>query len=142
MSGYALLAHAWGAEVQGWDRVRTPYLEHLPADVQVEISEDPPAPPEGWETFVSTAFAGRVAGKSRAELLAELVGLRDAVVVAGAHGKTTTTAMIAFVLRELGHDDGAAALLEVPGVLALVVRGREQAGNEDRGLACSRELPD
>ena len=29
MSAYALLARAWGAEVRGWDRVRTPYLEHL-----------------------------------------------------------------------------------------------------------------
>ena len=104
MSGYALLARAWGAEVRGWDRAHTPYLEHLPPDVQVEISDDPPAQPAGWEPFVSTAFAGRVAGRSRAELLAELVGLRDAIVVAGAHGKTTTTAMIAFVLHQLGRD--------------------------------------
>jgi UDP-N-acetylmuramate--alanine ligase len=104
MSGYALLARAWGAEVRGWDRVRTPYLGNLPAEVQVEISDEPPVPPEGWEPFVSTAFAGRIAGRSRAELLAELVALREAIVVAGAHGKTTTTAMIAFVLRELGHD--------------------------------------
>jgi UDP-N-acetylmuramate--alanine ligase len=104
MSGYALLAHAWGAQVRGWDRVRTPYLEHLPRDVHVEISPDPPVPPGGWEPFVSTAFAGRVHGKSRAELLAELVDLRKAIVVAGAHGKTTTSAMIAYVLRELGED--------------------------------------
>src|SRR5439155_13215640 len=104
MSGYALLAHAWGAEVRGWDRVSTPYLGNLPADVHVEISAEPLAPPVGWEPFVSTAFAGHASGRPRAELLAELVGLRDAIVVAGAHGKTTTTAMIAFVLRELGRD--------------------------------------
>jgi UDP-N-acetylmuramate--alanine ligase len=104
MSGYALLARAWGAEVRGWDRVRTPYLEHLSPDVAVDVSDEPPTPPSGWEPFVSTAFAGRVAGKSRADLLGELVGLREAIVVAGAHGKTTTTAMIAFVLRELGRD--------------------------------------
>src|SRR6266568_7308109 len=84
MSGYALLAHAWGAEVRGWDRVRTPYLEHLPVDVEVEIAPEPPPPPAGWEAIVSTAFAGRVAGKARAELLAELVSFRDAIVVAGA----------------------------------------------------------
>jgi UDP-N-acetylmuramate--alanine ligase len=54
--------------------------------------------------FVSTAFAARVAGKSRAELLAEFVSERDAIVVAGAHGKTTTAAMIAFVLHEHGLD--------------------------------------
>jgi UDP-N-acetylmuramate--alanine ligase len=104
MSGYALLAQAWGAEVRGWDRVQTSYLAHLPPDVQVEIATDPPAPPEGWEAFVSTAFAGRIEGRPRSELLAELVALRDTIVVAGAHGKTTTTAMIAFALRELGRD--------------------------------------
>jgi UDP-N-acetylmuramate--alanine ligase len=102
MSAYAALARAWGAEVGGWDRVRTPYLDQLGA-ARVEISEDPPTPPDGWEVFVSTAFAGRVSGKSRAELLAELVSLRDAIVVAGAHGKTTTSAMIAFCLERLGR---------------------------------------
>src|SRR5690349_17211218 len=85
MSAYALLARAWGAEVRGWDRVRTPYLDHLD-EIVVEIADDPPAPPAGWEVYVSSAFADRVEGKSRAELLAELVSLRDAIVVAGAHG--------------------------------------------------------
>ena len=43
-------------------------------------------------------------GTPRAEFLAELVSLRRSIVVAGAHGKTTTTGMIAFVLAELGLD--------------------------------------
>jgi UDP-N-acetylmuramate--alanine ligase len=103
MSAYAQLAQAWGAEVRGWDRVRTPYVERL-SGVEVEISDEPPRPPDGWEPYVSTAFAGRVPGKSRAELLAELVSLRDAIVVAGAHGKTTTAAMIAFCLVRIGRD--------------------------------------
>jgi UDP-N-acetylmuramate--alanine ligase len=113
MSGYALLARAWGAEVRGWDRVRTPYLDHLEG-IEVEISADPPSPPAGWEPYVSTAFAGRVAGRSRAELLAELVSLRDSVVVAGAHGKTTTSGMIAFCLQELGRDPAWLIGGEVP----------------------------
>ena len=103
MSAYALLARAWGAEVRGWDRVRTPYLEQLEG-IDVEISDEPSRPPDGWEAFVSTAFAGRVPGKTRAELLAELVSLRDSIVVAGAHGKTTTSGMIAFCLERLGRD--------------------------------------
>jgi UDP-N-acetylmuramate--alanine ligase len=103
MSGYALLARAWGAEVRGWDRVATPYLEHLEG-IPVEISAEPPVPPTGWEVFVSTAFADRVEGKSRAELLAELVSLRESIVVAGAHGKTTTSGMIAYCLQRLGRD--------------------------------------
>lgn len=105
MSGYAVLAKAWGAEVSGWDRFETPYLEHVrEAGIPVTVEPDPPSPPEGAEAVVSTAFAGRVPGKSRAELLAELVSLQDAIVVAGAHGKTTTAAMIAFALDRLGHD--------------------------------------
>src|ERR1051326_4731580 len=78
MSGYALLARAWGAEVAGWDRVETPYLRHLEG-VAVEISPEPPKPPRGWEVYVSTAFAALVEGKPRAELLAELVSLRPAI---------------------------------------------------------------
>lgn len=103
MSGYARLAREWGAEVRGWDRVRTPYLEQLDG-IDVEISDEPPAPPPQWEAYVSSAFANRVKGKSRADLLAELVSLRDAIVVAGAHGKTTTAAMIAFALQRAGQD--------------------------------------
>jgi UDP-N-acetylmuramate--alanine ligase len=103
MSGYALLARAWGAEVAGWDRVETPYLRHLP-DVAVEISPEPPDPPPGRDVYVSTAFAGRVEGRPRADLLAELVTQRRTIVVAGAHGKTTTSAMIAFCLDRLGLD--------------------------------------
>jgi UDP-N-acetylmuramate--alanine ligase len=113
MSAYAALARAWGADVRGWDRVRTPYLDRL-GTVDVEISDDPPKPPEGWEAFVSTAFAARVPGRSRAELLAELVSRRDAIVVAGAHGKTTTSAMIAFCLERLGRDPAWLIGADVP----------------------------
>ena len=115
LSGYALLAQAWGAEVAGWDRYETPYLEHVrAAGIPVTISESPEGAPEGWEAVVSTAFAGQVPGRSRAELLAELVTLQDSIVVAGAHGKTTTAAMIAFVLDQLGTDPAFLIGGEVP----------------------------
>jgi UDP-N-acetylmuramate--alanine ligase len=113
LSGYALLAYAWGAEVSGWDKYETPYLEHLPEGIHVEISPEPD-PPDGAETIVSTAFTGSVTGKSRAEFLAELVSLQDAIVVAGAHGKTTTAAMIAFVLDRLGRDPGFLIGADIP----------------------------
>ena len=141
MSSYALLAQAWGAEVRGWDRVRTPYLEHLQG-IEVVIADDPPAPPAGWEVYVSSAFTDRVEGKSRAALLAELISLRDAIVIAGAHGKTTTAGMIAFCLARLGRDPAWLIGAEVPqlGLNAgtgsgwLVVEGDES----DRTIAALR----
>lgn len=101
LSAYAQLARAWGAEVGGWDRVRTPYLEPL-ADVPLEIAPEPVVP-EGWEVVVSSAYPD-VAGMRRAEFLRELVAQRESIVVAGSHGKGTTAAMIAFALREAGRD--------------------------------------
>ena len=113
MSSYALLADAWGAEVAGWDRVETPYLRHLDG-LDIAIGPEPPQPPDGWEVYVSTAFAGRVGGRPRSDLLAELVSLRRSIVVAGAHGKTTTSAMIAFCLQRLGQDPAFLIGGEVP----------------------------
>jgi UDP-N-acetylmuramate--alanine ligase len=101
LSAYAQLARAWGAEVGGWDRVRTPYLEPL-ADLQIEISPEPQVP-EGWEAVVSSAYPD-VPGLRRKELLRELVAARPSIAVAGTHGKGTTAALIAFALREAGHD--------------------------------------
>jgi UDP-N-acetylmuramate--alanine ligase len=137
LSGYAVLAKAWGAEVSGWDRNETPYLEHVrAAGIDVVVSPEPPEPPAGAEVVVSTAYAGRVVGKHRAELLAELVGLRRSIVVAGAHGKTTTTAMIAYCLDALGDDPSFLVGGEVPqlggnaraGSGWLVVEGDESDG--------------
>ncbi len=102
LSAYANFARAWGAEVRGWDARDTIFLEAI-SGVDVDIGGEP-SPPAGAEVVVSTAHAGRVDGRSRAEFLAELVSLRRAIVVGGAHGKTTTAAMVAYVLRELGHD--------------------------------------
>jgi UDP-N-acetylmuramate--alanine ligase len=103
LSGYALLARAWGAEVGGWDRVETPYLAAL-RGILVELAPEPVVP-DGWnEVVVSTAYRDQVEGRPRADFLAELVSLQRSIVVAGAHGKTTTAAMIAFCLDRLGDD--------------------------------------
>ena len=85
----------------GWDRVDTPYLSGLEG-VEVVVAPEPVVPP-GWEAIVSSAYPS-VTGTPRADFLAELVSLRRSIVVAGAHGKTTTTGMIAFVLAQLGLD--------------------------------------
>ena len=140
LSGYALLARAWGAEVGGWDRVETPYLARL-AGVELDLSPEPRAP-SGWEVVVSSAWSGRVEGTSRAAFLAELVSLQRSIVVAGAHGKTTTAAMIAFCLDRLGRDPAFLIGGEVPelggnaraGEGWLVVEGDES----DRTVAALR----
>jgi UDP-N-acetylmuramate--alanine ligase len=102
LSAYANFARAWGAEVRGWDARETIFLDALDG-IDVDVGGDP-IPPDGYEVVLSTAHAGRVPGRPRAEFLAELVSLRPSIVVGGAHGKSTTAAMIAFVLREVGLD--------------------------------------
>ena len=112
MSAYALLAHAWGAEVAGWDRNDTSYAEHVrAAGIPIAISAEP-EPPAGWEVFVSSAYD--FPGRARAELLAELVSLRRSVVVSGTHGKTTTAGMIAYCLSRLGRDPAFVIGGEIP----------------------------
>jgi len=141
LSGYALLARAWGAEVGGWDRVETPYLGALRGAL-VELAPEPVVP-EGWdELVVSTAYRGEVEGRPRAEFLAELISLQRSIVVAGAHGKTTTAAMIAFCLDRLGDDPAFLIGGEIPqlggnaraGKGWLVVEGDES----DRTIAALR----
>ena len=102
LSAYANFARGWGAEVRGWDAQETIFMETLDG-VELDVGGDP-APPEGFEIVVSTAHRGRGEGRPRAEFLAELVSAQPSIVVGGAHGKTTTAAMIAYVLREAGRD--------------------------------------
>jgi UDP-N-acetylmuramate--alanine ligase len=141
LSGYALLARAWGATVGGWDRVETPYLRPLEGAL-VEIAPEPVVP-DGWdEVVVSTAYRDRVGGRSRSEFLAELVAGQRSIVVAGAHGKTTTSAMVAFCLERLGDDPAFLIGGDVPqlggnaraGSGWLVVEGDES----DRTIAALR----
>lgn len=117
MSGLALVAHALGAKVTGSDRSASSYTERLAAHgIEVAIGHRAGNLPAGAEVVVSTAIdaenpelaAARANGQTvlhRSDLLAELVAQkRNCIAVAGTHGKTTTTAMIAHVLIELGAD--------------------------------------
>jgi len=102
LSAYANIARAWGAEVRGWDVRETIFMGTLDG-IELDVGGEP-RPPGDFEVVVSTAHRGRIEGRARADFLAELVSLRRSIVVGGAHGKTTTAAMIAHVLRELGDD--------------------------------------
>jgi UDP-N-acetylmuramate--alanine ligase len=72
------------------------------ADVVVVSSAVKPTNPE----VVEARLLG-IPVIPRAEMLAELMRLRFAVAVSGAHGKTTTTSMIALVLERAGLDPTA-----------------------------------
>ena len=69
------------------------------ADVVVTSSAVSPENPE-----VQAARSMAVPVIPRAEMLAELMRLKYSVAVAGAHGKTTTTSLVASVLEHGGYD--------------------------------------
>src|SRR5438034_8707433 len=121
MSALALAAHEWGAEVGGSDRARSSYVDRLEAaGIPVTIGHDAANVPAGAEVIGSSAISPNnpeVAGREvrrRGELLAEFVALRPSIVVAGAHGKTTTAGMIAFCLDRLGLDPAFLIGGEIP----------------------------
>lgn len=69
------------------------------ADVVVFSSAVPKTNPE-----IREARARAIPVIPRAEMLAELMRLKDGIAIAGSHGKTTTTSLLATVLREAGRD--------------------------------------
>ena len=69
------------------------------ADVVVVSSAIDASNPE-----VAQALTGRVPVVKRAEMLGELMRFRYSIAVAGTHGKTTTTSLVASVLAEGGED--------------------------------------
>jgi UDP-N-acetylmuramate--alanine ligase len=116
MSGIAELLANLGYVVSGSDEKRSAVTERLAslgiriaighdarhvgdADVVVMSSAVRPANPE-----VREASRRQIPVIPRAEMLAELMRLRFSIAVAGAHGKTTTTSMIALVLERAGLD--------------------------------------
>jgi UDP-N-acetylmuramate--alanine ligase len=119
MSGIAELLANLGYVVTGSDLQRSAVTERLAAlgvavseghraenvegaDVVVVSSAVRPSNPE-----VIEAARRQIPVIPRGEMLAELMRLRYAVAVAGAHGKTTTTSMIAVMLEQAGLDPTA-----------------------------------
>jgi UDP-N-acetylmuramate--alanine ligase len=114
MSALAIVAYAWGADVSGCDRDGSEYSRRLERfGIEVGAGHDRAHLEPGMEVVVSSAVPDeldelaaaaelglRVIG--RGELLAELVAQRRSICVGGAHGKTTTTAMIAFAAERIG----------------------------------------
>jgi UDP-N-acetylmuramate--alanine ligase len=114
MSALAVVAYAWGADVTGCDRAESEYSMRLARfGIDVAVGHDRAHLEPGMEVIVSSAVPDELDElaaaaelelpvRGRGELLAELVALRRSICVAGAHGKTTTTAMIAFAAERMG----------------------------------------
>jgi UDP-N-acetylmuramate--alanine ligase len=116
MSGIAEVMHNLGYTVQGSDLGESPTVERLrkrgiavfigqnaanlgDAAVVVTSTAVKRTNPE-----VATALEARIPVVRRAEMLAELMRLKKTVAVAGTHGKTTTTSMVAALLDAGGID--------------------------------------
>lgn len=114
MSGLALLLLGMGHRVSGSDRVTTAETERMQglglvfssphtaeavaaADLVVYSSAIRPANP----AYAAAAARG-IPLLRRAECLAAILHTRKGIVIAGTHGKTTTSSMTAHVLREAG----------------------------------------
>jgi UDP-N-acetylmuramate--alanine ligase len=116
MSGIAEVMHILGYKVQGSDVAEGYVVEGLrKAGIPVTIGQHADNLGDAAVVVVSTAirkdnpelvcaYERRIPVVRRAEMLAELMRLKSTVAVAGTHGKTTTTSMIATLLDAGGID--------------------------------------
>ena len=116
MSGIAEIMMTLGYQVQGSDIRDSPIVEHLrEKGATVFIGQTEDNIQGAGAVVISTAIksdnpevvAARAQGipvVRRANMLAELVRLKWTVCVAGTHGKTTTTSMVAALLDGCGID--------------------------------------
>lgn len=116
MSGIAEVLHNLGYTVQGSDQGENANVTRLrDMGVKVWVGHEAQNVAEAAVLVVSSAIkpdnAELVAARSqyipivrRAEMLAELMRLKSCVTVAGTHGKTTTTSLIACVLEAAEFD--------------------------------------
>jgi UDP-N-acetylmuramate--alanine ligase len=140
MSGIAEILLNLGMKVSGSDLRRGPVTDRLAqmgatiyqgheaghiagATVVVTSSAVSPANPEVLE-----AHARKIPVIQRAEMLAELMRLKYGIAIAGMHGKTTTTSMVASVLAAGGLDP------------TVVVGGRVDALGSNAKLGSSQYL--
>ena len=116
MSGIAEVMHILGYRVQGSDVAEGYVIEGLRKQgIPVAIGHSPDNLGEAAVVVTSTAikrgnpevdaaYERRIPVVRRAEMLAELMRLKATVAIAGTHGKTTTTSMVAALLDAGGID--------------------------------------
>ena len=116
MSGLAELLHRQGNRVTGSDLSRSPQVKRLeslgiPVFIGHKASQMGHPDIVVYSSAVQKDNVELVSAREknllimrRAEILAELMRLKRGIVVAGTHGKTTTTALLASIFTHAGED--------------------------------------
>ena len=116
LSAIARLLLESGYTVSGSDRALTPFADEVrKAGAKVYVGHHPRNIVDADSVVMSSAVsadnpeveAAKRAGipvYKRADFLGQLMESKMGIAIAGTHGKTTTTAMTAWVLHELGRD--------------------------------------
>ena len=116
MSGLAQIMANMGFQVQGSDLSNNKNIDRLVnAGIKIYIGHNPQNIKKATIIVVSSAIRknnkeliaskiGKLPVFKRGEMLANIVALKKNIVVAGAHGKTTTTSLTANILAGAGLD--------------------------------------
>jgi UDP-N-acetylmuramate--alanine ligase len=116
MSGIAEILHNLGYKVSGSDLSDGPVLQRLSAlGIQTKVGHDASNIAGADAVVTSTAVQSDnpeviaahqklIPVVPRAVMLAELMRLKQGIAIAGTHGKTTTTSLVASVLAQAGLD--------------------------------------
>ena len=85
-------------------RASTPACGHDPAHLRADMEVIVSTAVEEDEPELAAARRRGLRVRHRADVLAEIVPSGEGICVAGAHGKTSTSALIAYVLEQCGED--------------------------------------
>ena len=116
MSAIARILLAWGHQVSGSDLRLSPLTDRL-QELGATVHQGHDAAHVGDAELVVYTAAAQAGNPEltearrrglpvlqRAEMVARLMAGRRAIAVAGCHGKTSTTALISFILQQAGRD--------------------------------------
>ena len=117
MSALARYFYAKGVKVSGYDKTQTTLTKQLQSEgIDIHFDDNPenipenidliiytPAIPENLKEFIYLKKTG-IPIKKRSEVLGILSGEKKTIAVAGTHGKTTVSTLIAFLLKNSDTD--------------------------------------